>query len=1470
MISLLPGLRTIISSIFKSAKLMMEVLLLMLFVLLVITLFGIQIFKGVLKHKCVRNLDPDVNVTYEQWRSFVQNKSNWLVQDDIDINVCGNASSTGRCPANYTCLSDVGLNPNSGFTSYDHFGWGFVTSFQLLTLDRWENCYNLILRSSGLYYVFFFTVIVMFASYYVVNLVLAVVASSYEKEFKRKEKVKKEQDEILELRRRKEKMKKKNTLNPKERFRQYGRQMTRGFSMESVLTWATELSHYSADDEEQTEKNPTFLESLKTRLNEKLCSWTCCAPYLKMQEVLKKIMTHSFCEGCIIFCIFLNTILLAIDYYKAPYSNILNQGNTILTAIFAIEAFLKILAFNLLPYLNNGWNAFDFIIVLLSFVDWGLTAANFKSFDISVIRSFRMLRVFKLAKSWKTLNVLITVIFASLKEMGNLTVIVVIVIYIFAVIGMQLVGKDYLNKAAFPDNQVPRWNFLSFYKSFLMVFRVICGEWVEPLYDCMRCSRIYFCIPLFFATYIIGNFLVLNLFLALLLNFFSGDTLTAKESNNSPPLSTHIKRLLTVIKLKKFSKHHSAKIQPNETVEGSNVKLSQLLQLQSGTSPNAKSQEEQNTSTGITCVDQNPKAQVASVPSQNEIPTVSAHCRRYENGSAVIVPETLEEAHIEPEIEIVHSAIGKGPINTGKKSPENAKQEHNVTQEQGNQKQEKEDTRKMKPCCPSICSKMCSCFSSSTDAAAGQIFNSLRSMVYKLVNNTIFDGIVLFVILVSTVTLALDDKYTHNNAKIQEILQYLDYFYTAFFNLEMLLKLIGLGAIDYFTNIWTLLDFLLVNGWLSLLSNNIKAFSSLRSLRTLRALRPLRAISRWEGMRLVVNALIRSIPSISNVMLVCLVFWLIFGIVGVQIYGGKFYQCVDRNGQRLSVDIVNNITDCQAYSDKGFKWVNTEINFDNIMSAYLALLQVSTFEGWMEIMASAADARGIDLQPQTDANMYSLLYFVAFIIVGTFFTLNLFIGVIIDNFNTVHKKSRKEGALVMLLTEDQRYLYDALKRLSKVKPIKQIPPPTNIFFLFFYKVVNHRYFEPATIILIVSNMLFMTSDHYEQTEAYSNVQNVINILFTALFSIEAVLKILGLRLYYFTQAWNIFDILVIITSIIGNLLDSVATQIGFSPTMLRVLRLARLGRLLRLVRSLKGIRRLIFTLIISIPALFNIGILLFLVMFIYSILGMNLFRDLPRNGSINEIVNFETFANSMLLLFRLTTAAGWNDVLQQLLVSNVQPNIVCILFMSSYILISFIVIVNMYVAVILENFNQAQEQEMAGVTDDDIDMFYEVWSKYDPFATQFILYEQLSDFLDDLKPPMRIPKPNAVKLAALNLPVTNGNKLHCLDILRAMCCVIVGNVKETDPLKELQGKIVDRMKKRFPIRNTMQTVTTTLMIRKEVKAAMTIQKAFRRWRKRQRLKMANMRAEKKSVHSVHSSSTSSSSSRPSSPDDVSL
>ena len=86
-------------------------------------------------------------------------------------------------------------------------------------------------------------------------------------------------------------------------------------------------------------------------------------------------------------------------------------------------------------------------------------------------------------------------------------------------------------------------------------------------------------------------------------------------------------------------------------------------------------------------------------------------------------------------------------------------------------------------------------------------------------------------------------------------------------------------------------------------------------------------------------------------------------------------------------------------------------------------------------------------------------------------------------------------------------------------------------------------------------------------------------------------------------------------------------------------------------KSFLGIRKLLFALIVSLPALFNIGALLALITFIYAIIGMTLFGHVKHAGALNDQVNFETFGRSMQLLFRLTTSAGWNDVLEPLLVA---------------------------------------------------------------------------------------------------------------------------------------------------------------------------------------------------------------------------
>lgn len=108
---------------------------------------------------------------------------------------------------------------------------------------------------------------------------------------------------------------------------------------------------------------------------------------------------------------------------------------------------------------------------------------------------------------------------------------------------------------------------------------------------------------------------------------------------------------------------------------------------------------------------------------------------------------------------------------------------------------------------------------------------------------------------------------------------------------------------------------------------------------------------------------------------------------------------------------VNDKWDC---IEQNYSWVNSKITFDHVGMGYLALLQVATFEGWMEVMADAVDARGVDLQPQREANLYAYIYFVIFIVCGSFFTLNLFIGVIIDNFNMLKKKVSFIGSLCHL------------------------------------------------------------------------------------------------------------------------------------------------------------------------------------------------------------------------------------------------------------------------------------------------------------------------------------------------------------------------------------------------------------------------------------------------------------------------
>ncbi|KQS30182.1 uncharacterized protein Dere_GG19319, isoform AI [Drosophila erecta] len=1699
-VAIVPGLKTIVGAVIESVKNLRDVIILTMFSLSVFALMGLQIYMGVLTQKCIKKFPLDGswgNLTDENWAYHNHNKSNWYSEDEgISFPLCGNISGAGQCDDDYVCLQGFGPNPNYGYTSFDSFGWAFLSAFRLMTQDFWEDLYQLVLRAAGPWHMLFFIVIIFLGSFYLVNLILAIVAMSYDELQKKAEEEEAAEEEAIreaeeaaaakaaKLEERanaqaqaaadaaaaeeaalhpemaksptyscisyelfvggekgnddnnKEKMSirsvevesestslslpgspfnirrgsrsshKYTIRNGRGRFGipgsdrkplvlstyqdaqqhlpyaddsnavtpmseengaiivpvYYGNLGSRhssytshqsrisytshgdllgGMAVMGVSTMTKESKlrnrntrnqsvgatnggttcldtnhkldhrdyeiglectdeagkikhhdnpfiepvqtqtvvdmkdvmvlndiieqaagrHSRASDrgEDDDEDGPTFKDkALEVILKgiDVFCVWDCCWVWLKFQEWVSLIVFDPFVELFITLCIVVNTMFMAMDHHdmNKEMERVLKSGNYFFTATFAIEATMKLMAMSPKYYFQEGWNIFDFIIVALSLLELGLEGVQ----GLSVLRSFRLLRVFKLAKSWPTLNLLISIMGRTVGALGNLTFVLCIIIFIFAVMGMQLFGKNYTDhKDRFPDGDLPRWNFTDFMHSFMIVFRVLCGEWIESMWDCMYVGDVS-CIPFFLATVVIGNLVVLNLFLALLLSNFGSSSLSAPTADNDTNkiaeafnrigrFKSWVKRnIADCFKLIRNKLTNQISDQPSE--HGDNeLELGHDEILADGLIKKGIKEQTQLevaigdgmefTIHGDMKNNKPKKSKYLNNATDDDTASINSYGshknRPFKDESHKGSAETMEGEEkrdaSKEDLGLDEELDEEGECEEGPLDGDIIIHAHD------------EDILDEYPadCCPDSYYKKFPILAGDDDSPFWQGWGNLRLKTFQLIENKYFETAVITMILMSSLALALEDVHLPQRPILQDILYYMDRIFTVIFFLEMLIKWLALGFKVYFTNAWCWLDFVivmvsLINFVASLVgAGGIQAF---KTMRTLRALRPLRAMSRMQGMRVVVNALVQAIPSIFNVLLVCLIFWLIFAIMGVQLFAGKYFKCEDMNGTKLSHEIIPNRNACES---ENYTWVNSAMNFDHVGNAYLCLFQVATFKGWIQIMNDAIDSREVDKQPIRETNIYMYLYFVFFIIFGSFFTLNLFIGVIIDNFNEQKKKAG--GSLEMFMTEDQKKYYNAMKKMGSKKPLKAIPRPRWRPQAIVFEIVTDKKFDIIIMLFIGLNMFTMTLDRYDASETYNAVLDYLNAIFVVIFSSECLLKIFALRYHYFIEPWNLFDVVVVILSILGLVLSDIIEKYFVSPTLLRVVRVAKVGRVLRLVKGAKGIRTLLFALAMSLPALFNICLLLFLVMFIFAIFGMSFFMHVKEKSGINDVYNFKTFGQSMILLFQMSTSAGWDGVLDAIIneeacdppdndkgyPGNCGSATVGITFLLSYLVISFLIVINMYIAVILENYSQATEDVQEGLTDDDYDMYYEIWQQFDPEGTQYIRYDQLSEFLDVLEPPLQIHKPNKYKIISMDIPICRGDLMYCVDILDALTKDFFA--RKGNPIEETGeiGEIAAR-----PDTEGYEPVSSTLWRQREEYCARLIQHAWRKHKAR--------------------------------------
>jgi voltage-dependent calcium channel L type alpha-1D len=176
--------------------------------------------------------------------------------------------------------------------------------------------------------------------------------------------------------------------------------------------------------------------------------------------------------------------------------------------------------------------------------------------------------------------------------------------------------------------------------------------------------------------------------------------------------------------------------------------------------------------------------------------------------------------------------------------------------------------------------------------------NPIRSRLADFTQMPLFDNTILFLIIVSSILLAIDNPLNDPEGQLSKALSILDIIMTVLFVLEASIKIVVYGFIlgknTYMRDGWNILDFVIVIFSVASLAmgDSAGSLSKLKALRTLRVLRPLRMIRRLENMKLAINAMIRSIPSILNVLLICFFFFLLFGIVGVNYFKGAFFYCV--------------------------------------------------------------------------------------------------------------------------------------------------------------------------------------------------------------------------------------------------------------------------------------------------------------------------------------------------------------------------------------------------------------------------------------------------------------------------------------------------------------------------------------------------------------------------------------------------
>eukprot|EP00070_Physeter_catodon_P023369 XP_023985870.1 voltage-dependent T-type calcium channel subunit alpha-1G isoform X26 [Physeter catodon] len=1070
-------------------------------------------------------------------------------------------------------------------------------------------------------------------------------------------------------------------------------------------------------------------------------------------DTFRKIVDSKYFGRGIMIAILVNTLSMGIEYHEQPeeLTNALEISNIVFTSLFALEMLLKLLVYGPFGYIKNPYNIFDGVIVVISV--WEIVGQQ--GGGLSVLRTFRLMRVLKLVRFLPALQRQLVVLMKTMDNVATFCMLLMLFIFIFSILGMHLFGCKFASERD-GDTLPDRKNFDSLLWAIVTVFQILTQEdWNKVLYNGMASTSSWAALY-FIALMTFGNYVLFNLLVAILVEGFQAEGDATKSESEPdffspsldggggrkkrlalvslgehpevrksllPPLiihtaatpmslpkssSTGLAEVLGPVSRRASSSGSAEPGAPHETKSPPSARSSPHSPWSAASSWASRRSSRNSLGRAPSLKRRSPSGERRSLlsgegqesqdeeeSSEEERTSPAGSDRRHrgslerEAKSSFDLPDTLQVPGLHRTASGRSSASEYQDCN-GKSAPgrltralrpDDPPLDGDDGDDEGNLSKGERMRAWVRARLPACCLER--------DSWSAFIFppqSRFRLLCHRIITHKMFDHVVLVIIFLNCITIAMERPKIDPHSAERIFLTLSNYIFTAVFLAEMTVKVVALGWCfgeqAYLRSSWNVLDGLLVlisviDILVSMISDSgTKILGMLRVLRLLRTLRPLRVISRAQGLKLVVETLMSSLKPIGNIVVICCAFFIIFGILGVQLFKGKFFVCQGEDTRNIT-----NKSDC---AEASYRWVRHKYNFDNLGQALMSLFVLASKDGWVDIMYDGLDAVGVDQQNFHKCRQHQ---------------------------EEEEARRREEKRLRRLEKKRRNLMLDdviASGSSASAAPEAQCKPyysDYSRFRLLVHHLCTSHYLDLFITGVIGLNVVTMAMEHYQQPQILDEALKICNYIFTVIFVLESVFKLVafGFR-RFFQDRWNQLDLAIVLLSIMGITLEEIEVNasLPINPTIIRIMRVLRIARVLKLLKMAVGMRALLDTVMQALPQVGNLGLLFMLLFFIFAALGVELFGDLecdethPCEG-LGRHATFRNFGMAFLTLFRVSTGDNWNGIMKDTLrdcdqESTCYNTVISPIYFVSFVLTAQFVLVNVVIAVLMKHLEESNKE----------------------------------------------------------------------------------------------------------------------------------------------------------------------------------